>query len=109
MSRSVHVVGNIAVAALALACTGCTSVQQGDALPGPRSTTTAVSPAVPTVADPLPTAPLSSDPCGLLSPAQLTSLGLTSATTTNRDETSVMVGCDWSDSTVGTGVQMDVS
>jgi hypothetical protein len=91
----------------------CTAVQSGSARPslanntsGPQSSPPETAP---TVKAPLALTILSNNPCGLLTPTQLSTIGLTQAATTQRDQSSLMQGCEWSDSTVGTGVQLGVA
>ena len=112
MTTTARLVGCVVVCVAAIAAAACTSARSGDAQPSPgkRATDTPTSSpqTAPTVAVALPLTILSNDPCSLFNSNQLRALGLTAAVTTQRDQNSLMSGCEWNDSTVGTGVQLDV-
>ena len=72
----------IALSTAAIALTGCTTTEAGTAVPmeDPPETSatssTEVAPDVPTVAEPLDASRYLADPCAVLTPAQLTSYGV---------------------------------
>lgn len=110
MTTTVRFVRCAAACGLAMGAMACTSVRSGTAQPTPSAPASSTQAAVPTVAVGLPLTTLSTDPCSLLSSHQLAGLGMTAATTTQRDQSSVATGCEWNDATVGSegGVQLDV-
>lgn len=102
-----------AVCLVGVMAVACTSVRPGSAGPSIANNTpgTQSSPPeiAPTVAAPLALTILSNNPCGLLTSTQLSTIGLTQAATAQREQNSLMQGCQWNDSTVGTGVQLGVA
>lgn len=110
MTTMVRFIGCAAACGLAMGAVACTSIQPGAAQPTPSVLASSAPATAPTVAVGLPLTILSTDPCALLSSHQLAGLGMTAATTTKRDQTSVATGCEWNDATVGNegGVQLNV-
>jgi hypothetical protein len=110
MMTTVRFIGCAAACGLVMGAMACTSVRSGTAQPTPSAPTSSAPAAAPTVAVGLPLTKLSTDPCSLLSSQQLAGLGLSAATTTQRDQSTVATGCEWNDATVGNegGVQLDV-
>lgn len=85
----------------------CSVPRIGIAHPTPHQTSASPVTAPP-VRHNLPVVTWAQRPCSLFTSSQLRALGLTPATTSTRDRTAVMVGCDWFDPTVGAGIQLDV-
>lgn len=90
---------------------GCSSRHSGIATPSGtvgKTTTPNDASSVPPVPAPLTVTAFASNPCSLLTPAQVQAIGLTAATSAHRDSTAVMAGCEWDDATAGTGTQLNV-
>ncbi len=91
----------IALSVAAIALTGCTTTEAGTAIPAqnpPEPPATSSTEAAPTVADPLDASKYLTDPCAILTPAQLASYGMTRSEDPNTPSTSTdfsQPGCLW--------------